>query len=226
MTSALQKASELQADAGPEVICTVAAPRVPYSPEIYMGAELRATSPRAGAYDALRIPSLFNGRRRAPGALIEVAAVWTAPPPQRRYVDRPAPPPAPVAAVPVAVKGERRKGVNYLPREGSIPSMLLAHLHTHVGHITYTEIAKLFGLPPSSTTAVFKKALTEGVLVRHLVNNRAAMALPGYTPPPDSPSLSKEVRVLQAQLLKRIAKVTELQREVSGLQARIASATD
>lgn len=43
---------------------TVAGGRNPFSSEIYMGLELRRLCTRPGAYDAMAIPSLINGRER------------------------------------------------------------------------------------------------------------------------------------------------------------------
>lgn len=51
-----------------EVIPTVAGPREHFSRETYAGAELIARSSRPGAYDALRLPSLFNGKRSTRGS--------------------------------------------------------------------------------------------------------------------------------------------------------------
>ncbi len=234
MSTALQRAHDqasLEAvDAAPPtpVVCTVAGPRRPFSSEIYRGAELLPTAARAGAYDALRMPSLFNGRRQAPHAGVFEATVWTPPPPSPHT-------PLPVAATPkrhVATPrpdraqgplreltpGRRVRGT-YLPRPGSVPSLLLEHLHSYGGHLTYVEIRDRFGLPLSSVTAVFKPAISAGVLVRKVCNQRAVLCLPGYTPPPDTPRPSKALQNAQARLTRRRNQVAQLEAEVLALQA-------
>jgi len=225
------------------VICTVAGPRQPFSAEIYNGAELRATSLRPGAYNAFALPSLFNGRRRpsvqaalagssvhtsrhaegqlaavhetianldryksagvAAEALVKVLAKANKP---ARVPKPPRPPAAPRVKPP------------YLPREGSVPSLLLAHLQAHGGHMTYSEVARRFGIPPSSTTAIFKTALEAGVVVRVVAEGRAALALPGYVAPPAAPRPSKELLAQQARLERTRARVAKLERELLELQ--------
>lgn len=225
MTSALQKAHDAQvaeAEAAGEapapIVCTVAGPRRPFSAETYSGAELRPNSSRPGAYDALALPSVFMGRRVAAPSAAALNFVHTSG--HRDFLDTKAEgrrftaiaPPAPV------VQG------HYLPKPGSVPSLLLAHLKEHGGHLTYTDIKERFGLPQSSVTAVFKKALETGALVRCVINQRAAFALPGYVPPPDTPKPSKDLRALQARLEKRRAQVAAMEREVADLQSRASRA--
>lgn len=82
---------------------TVAGPRIPFPRETYSGAELATRSSRPGAYDALVLPSLFNGKPRAPGPMPEPLALPGVPPPcsVRPNVvanDAPALPPLPVEA--------------------------------------------------------------------------------------------------------------------------------
>ena len=195
--SALQQAHDAQVAADePEapapIVCTVAGPRLPFSPDSYSGAELQATCPRPGAYNAFALPSLFNGARRTP--------------PQAAFASN-------------AVHTSGRTKPAYLPRAGSIPALLLAHLQAHGGHMTYSEVARRFGMPPSSTTAVFKKTLEEGLLLRIVAEGRAAFALPGYVPPPAPPRPSKEFLSRQAKLKKRLAEVALLQQELRDLQA-------
>jgi len=245
MSSPLQKAYEAINDAEEEkapVICTVAGPRVPFSAEVYTGTELRPTSLRPGAYDALTLPSLFNGRRHAPAAVHTSGRADRSMAAVRKtiaQIDR-SNAAGREAALAVrqfaeaaqAIKPTRSQGPlreltparvargGYLPKPGSIPSLVLAHLQEHGGHLTYSEVTQRFGLPQSSVTAVFKKALASQVLVRLVTNARVAFALPGYVPPPDTPKPSKDLRAVQARLEKRMAEVAELQREVLALQAR------
>lgn len=240
MTSALQRAhdallAEGTTDAPPPVVCTVAGPRVPFSAEVYTGAELRATSLRPGAYDALALPSVFNGRRLTPAQpapatnFVHTSGHVDALRPSaqaRRYSALETPKP-PRSQGPLRELTPARVGRGgYLPKPGSIPSMVLAHLQEHGGHLTYSEVTQRFGLPQSSVTAVFKKALASQVLVRLVTNARVAFALPGYVPPPDTPKPSKDLRAVQARLEKRMAEVAELQREVLALQARSQPAAE
>lgn len=71
-----------------DVIPTVAQPRSHFSREIYTGAELHVRPVRAGAGDALALPSLFNGKRTTRAEirdLITQPSVSYAPPkPMRR----------------------------------------------------------------------------------------------------------------------------------------------
>lgn len=230
------------------VVCTVAGPRLPYSTEVYTGAELRPTSLRRGAYDALTLPSVFNGRRHTPAQAAPAAnIVHTSGRAERSMaavrktiaqLDRFSAAGSEAAAavhqfaeVAKAIKPARSQGPlreltparvargGYFPKPGSIPSLVLAHLQEHGGHLTYSEVTQRFGLPQSSVTAVFKKALASQVLVRLVTNARVAFALPGYVPPPDTPRPSKDLRAMQARLEKRMAEVAELQREVLALQA-------
>jgi hypothetical protein len=110
MNSPLQHAHEaaVEEEKAP-VICTVAGPRQPFSSESYCGAELQATCLRPGAYNAFALPSLFNGARRTP--------------PQAALANS-------------AVHKSGRTKPAYLPRAGSIPALLLAHLQAHGGHMT------------------------------------------------------------------------------------------
>jgi hypothetical protein len=175
---------------------------VPFSAEVYTGAELR-TPVRSGALDAYALPSLFLGRRHMP--------------PQRQA-------PAPVAKV-VHTSGRAgahtEDGALYAPRPGSVPSQVLAHLRLHGGHLTYADLSKRFSLPASSVTAVFKPALRAGVLKRHLVNERAVLALPAYVPPPSVPRPSKQLSRLQARLQLSKDKLAAAQAEVRELESRV-----
>lgn len=157
---------------------TVAGPRCHFSTEIYAGAELRALSARPGAYDAMSLPSLVFGRRVTPGAA--PSPVQTSRQHQAETL-RQQP-----AAIAVATP--------YVPKPGSIPSQVLAHLNEHGGHLTYCDIKARFGVPQSSVSAIFKKALDSKTIVRCVIARRTAFALPGYIPPPDAPTPAKELQ--------------------------------
>lgn len=117
------------------------------------------------------------------------------------------------------LKPPRPTAAAYLPREGSVPSQLLAHLHAHGGHLKYAEISQRFGIPTSSTTAVFKNALSGGLVVRVIVDGRSALALPGYVPPVSAPPVGKRLIALQARLQKGLDDVARLRKEMRALQA-------
>lgn len=231
MTSPLQRAYDAAGDgqdAAPPVVCTVAGPRVPFSAQVYTGAELRNTSTRPGAYDAMAVPSLLNGRRVARSQPAAALTAWTPPArnpvhtsrldqririevPERQAVAAPTPKPAP-----------RVRDGSYLPNPGSVPSLVLAYLTEHGGHLTYVDVSERFGLPKSSVLAVLKKALDTRLLMRLTASGRSAFALPGYVAPPDARHTGKDVVVLQDRLAQRRAEVARLERELAELLARAA----
>lgn len=182
---------------------SIATPRQHYSREQYDGAELQSRSSRPGAYDAMRLPSLFNGKTRIPGV--------TPLPPPIAYV----PPPPTPAPMPAPTPAARKQGAlrkltpgrvsltTYTPRSGSAPDRVLSHLRNVGGSITYIEIAALFGIPQATITASFKPALKKGALVRHLIDGHVALSLPGFTPPAPDPELTERTALLalrQAEL--------------------------
>lgn len=71
-----------------DVIPTVALPRSHFSREIYTGAELTMRPVRAGAADALALPSLFNGKRTSRAEIRELltapSSLFTPPPAMTR----------------------------------------------------------------------------------------------------------------------------------------------
>lgn len=197
------------------IVCTVAGPRVPYSSQTYTGAELRHTSPRRGAYDAFAMPSLFNGKRTPPPAstrpmnfvhtsgrvdFLETKAA------ERRF----------------SIAEATSTDTVYLPRPESAPGLVLAYLKEHGGHLTYNDLKDRFGIPQSSVTAVFKRALDNGVFVRIVVAHRSAFALPGYVPPGEqhtpAPRPPKELAALLRRLAKRRAEVEQLEAAIADLQ--------
>ena len=216
MTNPLQQAFDAaQIEQAPApVVCTVAGPRMPYSSQVYTGDELRRTSARPGAYDALALPSVFNGRKVAPPTVAAINFVHTSG--HRDFLGTKA---EGLRFTAIAVTPPADQG-DYLPKPGSVPSLVLAHLQEHGGHLSYSDITQRFGIPQSSTTAVFKKAIESGVLVRLTSNARVVIALPGYTPPPDTPKPSKDLLALQTRLDKRRAEVEAMEREVADLQSR------
>lgn len=236
MNSPLQNAHDAAVQQGdaptaPAVICTVAGPRRPYSHETYAGLELQPSSARHGAYDALKLPSVFNGHRATPGATLAAQGVVDWKPPAAAPASKPveAYTPAELGAPPARrqrklrelTPGRDRKKA-FMPRRGSVPTQLLELLTKQGGHFTYSSVAVRFGVPAGSITALFKPALTAGALVRHVVNGRACLALPGYTPPPDEPQPSRLKRELQARIDRRLQKLAQLQTEVGTLQRELA----
>lgn len=234
------------------ILSSVAGPRIPFSREIYTGAELTTRSSRPGAYDAMAIPSLFNGRQSAPGA----QKVLEAP----RYVP-PAPavqPSAPATPTFHATTGHadflpgdtndrrfmavelgpgrnqfklraltpgRRSLTPYKPQPLSAPSKVLEHLHEHGGCITYVEIARRFEIPQATITASFKSALKKGALERHVVDGKIALALPGWTPPAPEPEDPELIAARAAQLELAKATLALWQLHAAALKARTAFET-
>jgi hypothetical protein len=206
-----------------EVIPTVAAPRTHHSREVYTGADLQMRSHRPGAYQAATLPSLFNGRQHTPGG--RPSDVWT-PPPSPAVLAVPVPRATakrvaasthrtPSGLAPIASPARVARST-YEPRPGSIPARLLAELPKRDGHMLYSEITSRYGLPLSSVTAVFKLALTKGALVRHVIDRRAALALPSFVPPP--PSASKKMRELAEKLQAKRERIEALQCEAVAIE--------
>lgn len=193
-----------------EVIPTVAAPREHFSREIYAGAELHTRSARPGAYDAMALPSLFNGKRSTPGMTLLQAPIAYVPP-------APAPAPLPAVRQQSALRKLTPGRVSITPytaRTGSAPARVLSHLRIHGGAITYPEIAAQFDIPQATITASFKPALKKGALVRHVVDGQVALSLPGFTPPAPDPELLERAALLdqrQAELKKWHAYLQQLE---------------
>ena len=226
MSDALHQAADTAVDHDEppvEIIPTVAGPRTMFSREVYMGGELHNAPARAGALDASRLPSLFNGRTIQPSdlrALITAPSAHWAPPkpapatrqarPQnivfasgaadplrhesdRRFMPLPAPrkpkakrmPPRPPAQIQTTARAA------YKPYTDSLRSRVLAHLQAHGGHLTFPEAARMGDASVRNVTATFAKAFSVGVLVRHKVDGRSVIALPGYVPPTTASSMSR-----------------------------------
>ena len=200
----------------------IAGPRIHFSQDPYTGAELVMQSTRPGAYAALQLPSLVNGKTQAPGAAIAYAPEhWSPPPPSARA---PVTPRArPVAKPPKPARAPHVPRASYEPREGSVPYMLLEFLREHGGHMTYAEITRRFGTPCAWITSVFKPAIQKGSIARLVINDRTALALPGYTPAPELLLPSKARVDLLVRLAARQARLRALQAEVADIQERITT---
>lgn len=162
----------------------------------YTGADLRRTPTRPGAQDAARLPSLVGGRKVLPEQMhaqfLAPAPATPAPPaaaPRQVYITAP---PAPAVALqrprPAAIEHKRAPapgaGRPYQPRFGGSVAQVLQYLRQHGGHILRREVTQRYGLSRNSISATFDAALNAGVLIRVNVDgNKAAFALPGYTPP-------------------------------------------
>ncbi|QNK67834.1 MarR family transcriptional regulator [Variovorax sp. PAMC26660] len=165
------------------IVCTVAAPRQMAMAGVYTGAELLTRSSRPGAYDAMAIPSLFNGRKRLPGDH-EAATVYVpreiAPQPlkvsPRNSIDEPRTLTREFPTV-YQPRGE------YRPHAGSTPAKVLAHLRALGGFISHAEICERFDIKRSAITAAFKPILKHGVLVRQVVDGYTGFSLPGWSAP-------------------------------------------
>lgn len=178
----MKKHAATQSEAGP-VVCTVAAPRGPAPRSVYMGAELSVRSSRPGAYDAMALPSLMNGRKHPPSGRAGDAV----------YIPREAAP-APLNVSPR--RGDdspklarefptiKHKGGEYRPNPGSTPAKVIGYLKAVGGFISHGEISERFGVARTSITAAFKPALKRGVLVRQIVDGYTGFSLPGWQPPP------------------------------------------
>lgn len=181
MKSPLQAAHD-QAAAEP-VVCTVAAPRQPAPPSTYTGAELSTRSSRPGAYDALALPSLMNGRKRVPGDH-EPATPYV--PREAAYRPLNVSPRA-EASEPPKLSREfstvHQVSSEYRPHPGSTPAKVLDHLRAMGGFISHAEICERFGITRSSITGAFKPALKRGVLVRQVVDGYTGFSLPGWKDP-------------------------------------------
>jgi hypothetical protein len=148
-----------------------------------MGAELRTRSTRPGAYDAMAIPSLMNGRKRLPGDR-EPAAPYVprdaAPQPlnlgPRNSADE-------IRTMAREFPSVHRRSGEYRPHPGSTPAKVLDHLRACGGFISQAEICERFDIPRGSITAAFKPALRRGGLVRQVVAGYTGFSLPGWTPP-------------------------------------------
>jgi hypothetical protein len=183
VTSPLQAAHDQAAAAAEPIVCTVATPRRPVAPSVYTGAELLTRCNRPGAYDALALPSLQNGRQRLPGDQVEArpyVAREIAPQPlqvsPRNNVDDPR---TMTREFPTVhhPRGE------YRPHAGSTPAKVLDYLRAMGGFVSHAEICERFDIKRSAITAAFKPILKHGVLVRQIVDGYTGFSLPGWHPP-------------------------------------------
>jgi len=232
MTSPLQAAFDqvVEAEAPPEqIICTVATPRQSAMTGVYMGEELRARSSRPGAYDAMALPSLFNGQKHDPLAPKEPPArkvIAEAPLSSLAVAPLPTPPKSrkvgPARAFPTAGRTEKPA---YQPRPWSAPAKVIEHLRAVGGFISHVDVSKQFHVTRNAITATFKPALQRGALVRQEVGGYVGFSLPGWTPPiapTTSPSDQCGFEVAEATLKAREAQVALWQSYLHALQARAA----
>lgn len=166
---------------------------LPQPTAIYDGADLAPRSLRPGAYDAMRLPSLFNGRPSLPPAPL-------APVPQTRpsvttraricvwapLVDSDAVQEEPLQAPPelapiVGVDG-------YTPRAGSLAEAVIQDLRTMPTGVAYTydEVQAIFCVASSSVSAALARCIEAGLLVRVKKGKHAAFALPAIQAAPSS----------------------------------------
>jgi hypothetical protein len=183
VTSPLQAAHDQAAAAAEPIVCTVATPRRPVAPSVYTGAELLTRCNRPGAYDALALPSLQNGRQRLPGDQAE----------GKPYVPREIAP-QPLQVSPRNNVDDPRTMTRefptvhhprgeYRPHAGSTPAKVLDYLRAMGGFISHAEICERFDIKRSAITAAFKPILKHGVLVRQIVDGYTGFSLPGWEAP-------------------------------------------
>ncbi len=197
-----------------QTVPTIAGPRVPYSSATYTGEELNRAPTRPGATDALRIPSLLNGKRVERE---DLRRMITAPVPAYVPPEPAAASPAPVAptrplnftfssgsvdaikaenanrrfrAVPAArkpapVKAPPRMPDEYRPRPTSIVGQCLARLRDGRGFMLFAEIDHLLGTTQQNRRQVFNDALKAGLIKRLRVGSKGAYALPDFILPPE-----------------------------------------
>lgn len=174
----------------------------------YKGEDLARSSARAGAYDAFDIPSRMNGERVS---LKEQKAQLCAPIPQPAPATAPEPAPTSVAWPPPTALAapqppERRPAEAlpiprarraptprprhaqgepppYVPRHGSVPQIITAHLTANGGCLRYEAASAMTGVPTSNIPANCRSALRAGTLKRYHIDGRPVLALPDWRPP-------------------------------------------
>jgi hypothetical protein len=152
---------------------------------------------RRGATDAASIPSLINGQRVAPHELRAqlVAPLDTYTPPVSMPAPigtRQAPKPAknrraPSAGIPAEHRTVRPLPPRRVPAEvyvpRGMPSLLLAYLKEHGGHLSYADIRRRYGIGDGSVDACLRRPIAAGLLIHVRLGKRiSAAALPGYVP--------------------------------------------
>jgi hypothetical protein len=83
---------------------------------------------------------------------------------------------------------------NYVPKEGSLPARLIAHLTEYGGSVRSTDMTLLFDVAPKNISPSLVAALANGAVVKHVHDGRVAYALPGADVP--APTITK-TRVAQ-----------------------------
>ncbi|WP_418132523.1 hypothetical protein ABL849_17445 [Variovorax sp. 375MFSha3.1] len=165
--------------------------RIPYArpagtvhpTEVYDGAELRAACPRAGAYDAMRLPSRLNGRTTTPAPIVTISTaprsvtararicVWQAIEPTDQASEALLTPPELMPIV----------GANgYRPRTGSLAELVIQDLRTMPATVAYTceEVEAIFGAPRQSVDKRLESCIEAGLLVRVRKGRYYAYTLP------------------------------------------------
>lgn len=187
------------------IICTVATPRQSAMTGVYMGEELRARSSRPGAYDAMALPSLFNGHKRdplatkvptpckpVPEAPLSSLAVTSLPAPPKRKKEGPS------REFPTVRRAEK---LAYQPRPWSAPAKVIEHLQAVGGFISHVDVSRQFNVTRNAITATFKPALQRGALVRQVVDGYVGFSLPGWEPEVDltaQPQPGTQLNVIHA----------------------------
>jgi len=162
---------------------------------LYTGAELSARSSRPGAYDAMKIPSLVNGRKRMPDAPGPTTGECIPPAPRvtvrahvvisdaEHTITQPEPISSAVGPVANALPVVQRLP-DYRPRAGSATFRALEALRGMPQHsyLTPNWAHRHLGVHPSCFHPIFKAAVDKKALVRAVIGRRAALALPGFDP--------------------------------------------
>jgi len=168
---------------------------LPQPTAIYDGADLAPRSLRPGAYDAMRLPSVFNGRPSVPPAppapvpqtrpSVTARAricVWAPPVEDVAAQEEPLQAPPQLAPI-VGVDG-------HTPRAGSLAEAVIQDLRTMPAGVAYTcdEVEAIFSVASSSVTTSLARCVEAGLIVRVKKGRRAAFALPAIQAAPSSPS--------------------------------------
>jgi len=172
-------------EAGP-AIPTKSGSRNLHSAAIYDGAELNRLSNRPGAYDAMALRSIINGRERT----LQHPSL-----PQPATVARPEfvntrDDTQPVYQSTEVLRRLRIPGSTYAPYIDGIPARVITALQAPDAPLafTYDELTRRFGAVRTSISATFAQSRHHGVLVRTQLNGHSALGLP--MPPASSRPLA------------------------------------
>lgn len=165
--------------------------RVPYARpagvvhpvEIYDGADLAATCPRPGAYDAMKLPSRLNGRTTTPPAPAQTIVPPRAVTSRARIsvseaTDQPQATDEGFHTPPELAPIVGKQG--YRPRAGSLAESVIHDLRTMPAGVAYTrdEIEAIFSVSRLSVATCLERCLEAGLLVRVRKGRCFAYALP------------------------------------------------